>query len=671
MTISPDRFRSFKTQAMVAVVIYLIGVLAFARWTYVHGMRDRLDQVDQRMLVAAKALKHMLADDFHDRAVGPDSISYQEELENRRRFNSFAKDGGFIYIYTIIEKDGKFYFAGNTVTEQEARERKRWYFYPYEDIPKKFVEALRTGRPVFVTYRDQWGAFRSAAVPETSPGGKRYLACVDMEVTDILKMARREAALAILKGFYFSLLFIPAFWAIWTLLRGMRSEMEQLSATKERLRMAVESAELALWDIDIRTGRWNVNDYYRRIFGYDLDDIPNWLDTVHPEDRERVYRAWEDHLNGLTEKYECEFRKRSAFSDYLWVVDHGKVFERDANGRALRAVGAIKDVTPGKVAEEMLRSAKEQAEAEAKGRSRLVSRVSHEIRTPLNSILGYTDLLRDRAENLALPPDAREWLDTIYRSGYHLLSVVEEILDMSAVEAGKLKIQPEMFNVRDMLSEVERMMSLGASKKGLDLRIRPLKSLPETISTDRGKLRQVLINLIGNAIKFTSEGEVAVEVWLESLRDQTEKVGTLCFRVRDTGPGLDPSVRERLFQPFEKHGNQGGAGLGLAISHSFAIAMGGSLSLEDSPKGASFLLKVPVEVLDSPVSYDVDVPEPVILPEERVNITMAIRSGDRRELLRAIEGVWDGPTRDLLKGLFNAYDHGSIMEIVEGGKGDS
>ncbi|MCX7828940.1 MAG: ATP-binding protein [Thermanaerothrix sp.] len=663
------RLSEFKVKAVTAVVLYILGTLAFARWTYVQNVNSRMAQVDERMLTAARALKHMLAEDFHDRAVGPDSILFEEELLYRRRFNRFAKDGGFIYVYTLAEKDGKFYFSAPSVTEEEAKKRTRWYFYPYEDIPKEFVEAFRTGKPAFVTYHDQWGSFRSAAVPEVSPGGRRYLACVDYEITGILAIARHEALKALMGALYFSLLFIPAIWAILVLLRGMREEMDSLNDTKERLRMAVESTDLAIWDIDLRTGVWTVNDQYRRIFGYDLEDVPNWLDTVHPEDRERVFRTWEDHMNGLTDRYECEFRKRSAFSDYLWVVDHGKVFERDSNGRPLRAVGTVKDVTPRRLAEQMLRSAKEQAEAEAKSRSRLVSRVSHEIRTPLNSILGYADLLKAKAEDLNLPQDVREWVDTIYRSGYHLLSVVEEILDMSALEAGKLKINAEAFNLRDLLAEVERMMSLGASKKGLDLRVRTLRSLPEKISADKGKLRQVLINLLGNGVKFTSEGEVVMEVWKESIHDKGySKVGTLCVRVKDSGPGVDPSVRDRLFQPFEKHGPQGGAGLGLAISHSFATAMGGSLSLEDTPKGASFLLKVPVEVLDHSTAYqEVDVTEPELTDDERMALIEALKTGDREEIKRAIQGVSQERTRDLLMGLFAAYDHVSIMEIAEGG----
>ncbi|EHM10908.1 PAS domain S-box [Thermanaerovibrio velox DSM 12556] len=672
MTIDKRRLSHFKARAAAAVAVYLLGALVFARWTYVQNVKTQMTQVDKQMLIAANALKHMLTEDFHDRAVGRDSISLEEEMLYRRRFNRFAQEGGFIYVYTLAEKDGKFYFSAPTVTEEEAKERKRWYFHPYEDIPKEFMEAFRSGKPAFVTYHDQWGSFRSVAVPEVSPGGRRYLACVDYDITGLLAMARREALKALAEALYFSLLFLPALWAILSLLKGMREEMDHIESMKERLRMAVESTDLAIWDIDLRSGRWTVNDQYRRIFGYDLDDIPNWLDTVHPEDRERVFRTWEDHLNGLTEKYECEFRKRSAFSDYLWVMDHGKVFERDDKGRPLRAVGAVKDVTPRRLAEQMLRSAKEQAEAEAKSRSRLVSRVSHEIRTPLNSILGYADLLKGRAQALGLSPEVMEWVDTIYRSGYHLLSVVEEILDMSAVEAGKLKVNSEAFDLRDLLSDVERMMSLGASKKGLDLRVRTLRSLPERISADRGKLRQVMINLLGNAVKFTSEGEVVMEVWMESILDKGySKAGTLCVRVKDTGPGVAPAIRDSLFQPFEKYGSQGGAGLGLAISYSFAAAMGGSLSLEDSPKGASFLLKVPVDILDhSSIPQEVDVTEPELTEEERARLMDALKSGDRDEIQRAVQGVGNEATRNLLMGFFASYDHASMMEIAEGSGGD-
>lgn len=662
--------RPFVWKVLLAMGIYLLGALGFSLWAYKQQERQLMEQVDQRLMVGASALQGMLAPDFHDRATGPDSISLEEEMEARRRFNEFAASGGFKYVYTVIERGGGYYFAAPTVTEEEARERERWYFYPYEDIPKEFVRALKDRRPAFVSYTDEWGTFRSVALPQRSQGGTWYLACADYDISYIRGLLVREAVRSFLEEIFFLLLLVPALWVIRELLLEIKRDLARAEESEERLRLAVESTGLALWDVNFVTGNWTVNGQYREIFGYGLEGGEDWLDTVHPEDRERVQRAWEDHLAGLTDRYEAEFRKRSAFGDYLWVSDHGRVYSRDSRGGPLRAVGTLKDVTSRKMVEEMLRSAKEQAQAESQARSRLMSRVSHEIRTPLNSIMGYLDLLKERGPSLNLPQDASEWLDTIQRSGYHLLSVVEEIMDMSTIEAGKLKVREDRFNLRDLVSEVEHLMSLGAQRKGLDLRVRYLKSVPDQVTTDRGKVKQVLINLLGNAIKFTDEGTVTMEIWVESVRDMGARShATVCFRVRDSGPGVDPSIRRSLFQPFEKHGSRGGAGLGLAISHSFAEALGGSLELEEVESGASFVLKVPVTV-EEPLSVtsDLVVEEPSLTEEEKRSLVDAISSGDRETIHRSIQGVSHQATRDMLLELFRNYDYGAMIDLA--GEGD-
>lgn len=173
------------------------GVIVLAALGAAYVMEDKqMQSIDARLAAAAKGLKYMLAEDFHDRAVDARSISLEEELRNRKVISDFAAQAGFVYAYTLAEKNGNYYFSAPTVTPEEAKERERWYFYPYDDVPAGFVKAMREGVETFSTYTDQWGTFRSVAIPETSPGGVRYLSCVDMDVSFIKQERAKYLAMA-------------------------------------------------------------------------------------------------------------------------------------------------------------------------------------------------------------------------------------------------------------------------------------------------------------------------------------------------------------------------------------------------------------------------------------------------------------------------------------------
>lgn len=190
----PGQKRMVRTYTMV--FLGYIGIVVIFAFLVGHYQKQKqMAEIDRQLHTAASALKFMLADDFHDRAVDADSISFEEELKNRRAISQYASQSGFVYAYTLVEKNGAFYFAAPTVTEEEAKERERWYFYPYKDVPEEFVRAWRTGEATYATYSDQWGTFRSVALPQTSAGGRRYLACVDMDISSIKKLLYREAAL--------------------------------------------------------------------------------------------------------------------------------------------------------------------------------------------------------------------------------------------------------------------------------------------------------------------------------------------------------------------------------------------------------------------------------------------------------------------------------------------
>jgi signal transduction histidine kinase/CheY-like chemotaxis protein len=248
-----------------------------------------------------------------------------------------------------------------------------------------------------------------------------------------------------------------------------------------------------------------------------------------------------------------------------------------------------------------LTQAKIDADAANRAKSTFLSTMSHEIRTPMNAILGYVQLLlRDPSQSA----ESRGNLRIISRSAEHLLALINDILDMSKVEAGRMEVMPMTFNVSHLLGDLAAMFRLRATAKDLLFRTEFHASAGDYLLSDEGKIRQVLINLIGNAIKFTDAGSVTLRVWL-SVRDDHRL--WLTARVEDTGPGVPEGYRERLFQPFTQVrggvDSLKGTGLGLAISRQYALLLGGDLTFEENPGGgAVFQFDVPVEPGDPSVA---------------------------------------------------------------------
>lgn len=247
----PERIRfRYVTYGLLGLLFYVCAVIAYASWSNNERMDTLQREIDRRLIVVARGLKYMLAPDFHDRALDEKSISFEEEMRNRRALSDFALQTEFKWIYTLAEKDGKFYFSAPTVSEEEARERRSWYFYPYEDIPREFVEAYRTGKTVFVNYSDQWGNFRSVAIPEVSPGGRKYLACADYEITRLHALRRKNLAQSVLTALFFLLCSLPFIYVSWrffgaTTLR-LKVMNEELTVHRDHLEDLVNARTLEL-----------------------------------------------------------------------------------------------------------------------------------------------------------------------------------------------------------------------------------------------------------------------------------------------------------------------------------------------------------------------------------------------------------------------------------------
>jgi two-component system, sensor histidine kinase and response regulator len=319
-----------------------------------------------------------------------------------------------------------------------------------------------------------------------------------------------------------------------------------------------------------------------------------WLETLHPDDRERTRQAWTAAVQGPG-AYDVEYRVRRLDGAYRWFKTRGTPM-RDSGGDIVKWFGACTDITEAKRAEDQLRQLKEAAEAANRSKDEFLANVSHEIRTPMNAILGMTELALDTPLN----EDQRQCLRTVKSAADSLLGLINDLLDFSKIEAGKLELTPADFSLRATVGESVRALAVRAHKEGLELVCHVQPDTPDALIGDAARLRQVLLNLVGNAIKFTERGEVVVRVRpdigpigpIGPISDPADAL--LHFEVRDTGIGIPPDKQETIFRAFEQEDasttrRYGGTGLGLTISARLAALMGGTITVQSEPgRGSTF-----------------------------------------------------------------------------------
>ena len=316
-----------------------------------------------------------------------------------------------------------------------------------------------------------------------------------------------------------------------------------------------------------------------------------------------------------------ENRIRHKDGSYHWLLTLGKAM-RDASGRPVRLIGTVQDITDRKRLEEALLRAKEAAEAANRSKDEFLANVSHEIRTPFGAILGMTELVLETP----LTDDQRQCLEMVKSAADNLLGLVDDLLDFEKVEAGKLELVPADFSLRAMMSDALRALTVRARMKGLELVDNAEPDVPDTLVGDAGRLRQVLLNLIGNAIKFTRHGEVAVRVEVADGPATGDEV-VLRFTVRDTGIGIPPEGQERIFRAFEQADSSttrefGGTGLGLTIAARLVGLMGGEIGVESEPgRGSTFAFTARLGRRSHPLEQVVSRPSDV--PDEAASTNVA------------------------------------------------
>mgnify|MGYP000597254581 CR=1 FL=1 len=358
-----------------------------------------------------------------------------------------------------------------------------------------------------------------------------------------------------------------------------KRDEQQLRLSEARLNMALEAAQDGLWDWNVTSGEVYMSPRWLAHMGYDplrpMVPAEEINALTHPDDLPGVRRGASAHLRGETALYEREFRVKDAAGGWSWVLLRGQVVERDAKGRALRMLGTVSDFTARKRQEAELRRAKEEAERANRAKSEFLANVSHEIRTPMNGILGMVELALDDS----LAPQQRDRLRLVHDSARSLLAIINDLLDLSKIEAGKVTIDPSRFALRDEVTLTIRSLAVRAKDKKLRVSLAIDPAVPAYVIGDPDRLRQVLVNLVGNAVKFTEMGGIAIRV---QRAPGTEM--RIVFEIADTGIGIASDRLEAIFAPFEQADLSttrrfGGTGLGLTISSRLVRLMGGAIKV--------------------------------------------------------------------------------------------
>jgi two-component system sensor histidine kinase/response regulator len=365
---------------------------------------------------------------------------------------------------------------------------------------------------------------------------------------------------------------------------------------RETLELAIRGSDISVVVVDVPRGdlcdsRWTVFNLWEPM-GIDPATVPVDFEgrtrlSIHPEDYDAVLGNFRAAAGSRRPDWYIEHRFFHADGSVRWRLSRGTILYDDA-GNVGRFIATAIDITKLKQIERELSRAREAAEAANRAKDEFLANVSHEIRTPMNAILGMTELALDSA-----PSDhQRQLLSTVRSAARNLLTIINDLLDFSKIASGKMTLDRAPFSLRAAVGDTLRALAVRAHRKGLELLCQVRPDVPDALDGDAGRLRQVLMNLVGNAIKFTQRGEVEVEVGAVSWPDA--HAVPLVFTVRDTGIGIAPERQTTIFRAFEQEDssttrNYGGTGLGLTISAQLAELMGGGITLESAPgRGSTF-----------------------------------------------------------------------------------
>lgn len=384
----------------------------------------------------------------------------------------------------------------------------------------------------------------------------------------------------------------------------VNKKTKDLKESETRVQLAVEGTRDGIWDwMDVEKNEVYWSPQFFKLLGYEDEEIKSSYQTfvslMYPADATILKNAIEEHFNN-SKPFDIECRLMQKTGNYKWFQAKGLLTINPDTG-VKRMTGSISDISDRKNTERKLQKAKEEAESATKMKSEFLATMSHEIRTPMNGIIGITELILDTKLTL----QQKRYLDNLLQSAENLLEILNDILDFSKVEAGQMELEMLPFNLKTTVQDVVDLLSPKANQKGLELSINFQNHVNEFLIGDAMRIKQILHNLLGNAIKFTGSGQITITVGDNPLYVAPKGKSMIMISVKDTGLGLTKEQAKMIFNKFVQADSSttrkyGGTGLGLAICQQLVTLLGGEISVESAVNiGTTFSFTMLLDIASS------------------------------------------------------------------------
>ncbi len=553
----------------IAIIVYIIALLIYGFWNYSYHKNEIMENIDIELFNSAAALKYILPEDFHDRAIDDQAISIKEDKDIAYKLTKLIKETGFKYTYTIVKKGDKLFFVAGDIVEDPETKRGTFYFYPYEEADGSFLKAFDQEKPTYKTVSDQWGTVRTVMIPEKSPGGIKYLACVDYDISYVNGVLQKNFLKSISTVLFFLFLAVPII-IIYTKLHS--EYLDSLLESQEKYKSLANNLNVGVYrNTAGPNGRFvEANPAIVKMFGFDNREefLKVRVSDLYYNPNERKEYNRKILKDGTIRNEELQLLKKDGTS---FIGSISAVVVKDEKGEVQYYDGIIEDITERKRAEEALRKNEETLIRSKKMESLglLAGGVAHDLNNILSGIVSYPELIL-----LDLPEDSklRKPLETIQESGHRAAAVVQDLLTV----ARGVATTKEALNLNDLIGDYLNSPEFKKLKQ-----FHPAVMVGTNLDSDlfnisgsHVHIRKSVMNLVSNASEaIDGSGNVTISTMNRyvdrPLRGYADvNIGEYAIlSVSDDGSGISSDALERIFEPFytKKAMGRSGTGLGLAV----------------------------------------------------------------------------------------------------------